>query len=34
MQLQCLVQDGAAHIMSDTASVQLELQQLVPEVRH
>ena len=31
MQLQCLVQDGVAQVMSDTASVQVELHQLVPE---
>jgi uncharacterized protein YaeQ len=32
MQLQCLVQDGVVHIMSDTASVQVELHQLVPGI--
>lgn len=32
MQLQCLVQDGVVQIMSDTASVQVELHQLVPKI--
>ncbi len=31
MQLQCLVQDGEIQIMSDTASVQFDLQQFVPD---
>lgn len=30
MQLQCLVQDGVVQMMGDVASVQIELQQLVP----
>jgi len=32
MQLQCLVQDGVVQILSDTASVQLELHQLLPKI--